>query len=90
MQRGTWVLAISGMMALYHNGYAADPASDLPSRRNSVGTARISGPRRGEEAAASGQPTAKNYYKDLFGEDERTPSAAAKRTTHQLRLLGRH
>lgn len=80
MKRGTWMLAISGMMALCQNGNAADPASELPSRRNAVGTTRVSGSSSAKKPASGSASTPKNYYKDLFADDERIPSVSAKRS----------
>jgi len=55
MRRGTWILALSGMMALHQSGFAADPSADQP-------TGRSSGVKKTDAKA-------RNYYKDLFGED---------------------
>ncbi len=74
MQRGTWILAISGLMALSQSGYAADPAADQSSGQTSVGTARLSG----AVAASRSAKKPKNYYKDLFGEDDPALAPAAK------------
>lgn len=82
MQRGTWILAISGMMALCQSGSAADPAFDQPSGQTSIGTARVSGAGTANRSAKKPNgtgPAAKNYYKDLFGEDDPASTPAATR-----------
>ena len=79
MKRGTWMLAISGMMALCQTGNAADPTSELPARRNAAGTTRVTGSGAARKPAAGSASTTKNYYKDLFADDERIPSVSPKR-----------
>ncbi len=82
MRRGSWILAISGMMALHQSGYAADPVADQSAGRPAVGTAGTSAkpiakrPAKKPDASANAGP--KNYYKDLFGEDAPTPETVAK------------
>ncbi len=82
MRRGSWILAISGMMALHQSGYAADPVADQSAGRTAVGTAGTSAkpaakrPLKKPDASASAG--AKNYYKDLFGEDGPSPDPVVK------------
>lgn len=80
MRRGTWILAISGMMALHQGGYAADPASGQASGRIDAGSSRNGTAGRSlkkSPSAAEAQP--KNYYKDLFGDEDAAPSRASKK-----------
>ena len=83
MRRGTWILAISGMMALHQSGYAADPAADQPSGRIDIGGPQDSGTAPAKRSVKKDATTAdarpKNYYKDLFGDDEPAPAQAAKK-----------
>ena len=76
MRRGSWILAISGMMALHQNSFAADSVADQSSGRTAIGTPRTpaTGKRtvKGVEAQSNARP--KNYYKELFG-DETLPAA---------------
>ena len=76
MRRGSWILAISGMMALHQNSFAADSVADESSGRTAIGTPRTPAtgkrPVKGVEAPSNGRP--KNYYKELFGDE--TPPAA--------------
>ena len=82
MRRGSWILAISGMMALHQSGYAADPVADQSAGRTAVGTVGTSAklaakrPAKKPDAATSAGP--KNYYKDLFGEEGSSPDPVAK------------
>ena len=77
MRRGSWILAISGMMALHQNGYAADPVADPSSGRTAIGASRTGVSSTGRSAKKSAaEPRVKNYYKELFGE-EASPSAPA-------------
>ncbi len=82
MRRGSWILAISGMMALHQSGYAADPVADQSAGRTAVGTAGTSAklatkkPAKKPDASASAGP--KNYYKDLFGEDGTSADPTSK------------
>ncbi|MEI8019539.1 MAG: hypothetical protein WCH39_15140 [Schlesneria sp.] len=82
MRRGSWILAISGMMALHQSGYAADPVADQSAGRTAVGTAGTSAKptakRPVKKPDASASAGAKNYYKDLFGEDGPSPDPVAK------------
>ncbi len=85
MRRGNWVLAILGMMALHQSGYAADPVADRSSGRTAIGTPRKLGTatanRLVKKTDVATDSTPKNYYNDLFGEDESatTPAPIAKR-----------
>ena len=77
MRRGSWILAISGMMALHQNGFAADPVADPSSGRTAIGSPRTAKSVKKPDAADSKN---KNYYKELFGEDSppatpQTPAA---------------
>lgn len=72
MRRGSWILAISGMMALHQSGYSADPVADRSSGKAGTGTVRTANrPVKKSDAAADSK--SKNYYKELFGEE--TPAA---------------
>lgn len=78
MRRGTWILAISGVLAL-NNGvsYSADPLQGLApvdgqrdvQARSRQGAAAGMPSRYTRGAAAPEKATAKNYYDDLFGGD---------------------
>lgn len=65
MRRGTWILALSGAMALQTAGaFAADPSPSAPRRPGT--TTRTE---RFPAKPASPSPTSgKNYYEELFGE----------------------
>ena len=82
MQRGTWIIAISGMMAFTQTGFADDPAANSSSGGSSAGTVRISAGtapiRPVKKPATTIKPGNKNYYKDLFGEDDDTSTSTAK------------
>ena len=91
MRRGTWLLAISGMMALVNGAsFAAEPStgtagrsslggagSESPSRsgRITVAPANDGLPTRYSRQLPASAPGAKNYYKDLFTEGEAVPAA---------------
>ena len=91
MRRGTWLLAISGMMALVNGAsFAADPSAGTVGRSSLEGSEVESLSRSGRIAvapASGGLPTrylrqipasapgSKNYYKDLFTEGEPAPTA---------------
>ena len=93
MRRGTWILAISGVMALNNGvGFAADPFDgitpnqgerEIPLRNSRQGALPPSGglPSRYSRSAAAEKPAdkaaAKNYYEDLFGAEQAAKSAAA-------------
>ncbi len=79
MQRGTWILAISGMMALHQSGYSADPAADQPAGQSAVGTTRTSGRKSAIKPSAATDAGPKNYYSDLFGDDGPVTPPSAKR-----------
>lgn len=74
MKRETWILAISGMMALAQSGVAADPQSD----RNAVGSVKLSSGGTAKKMATSA-PAKKNYYKDLFEDADTAATPATKR-----------
>lgn len=76
MRRGSWILAISGMMALHQSGYCADPVADQSSGRAGTGAARTANrPIKKADTAAS---KSKNYYNDLFGEEPASGPAPKK------------
>ncbi|MBC8115349.1 MAG: DUF11 domain-containing protein, partial [Candidatus Saccharimonas sp.] len=93
MRRGTWLLAISGMMALVNGAsFAADPstgtagrtslgggAGESPSRSGRIAVAPASGglPTRYSRQLPASAPQSKNYYNDLFTEGEAAPTAPA-------------
>ena len=80
MRRGTWILAISGMMALHQGGYAADPATDQPSGRIDIGDSPSAGTAStGRTTKAATDSRTKNYYKDLFGDDDPSQIQAGKK-----------
>lgn len=79
MRRGTWILAISGMMALHQSGYAADPGAGQSSGRIDNAGARNSAAASRSAKKSTADPQTKNYYKDLFGDDEPAPKQAAKK-----------
>ena len=81
MRRGTWILAISGMMAFHQSGYAADPGDAQTSGRIDIETPRKStaSDRSTKKNVAAADAPPKNYYKDLFGDDEPAPSPIAKK-----------
>jgi uncharacterized membrane protein len=83
MRRGTWILALSGAMALNNGvGYAGDAATDgqrEPQTRSSrSGAIPPTGgmPSRYSRGAAD-KSSAKNYYSDLFGSEPAAAQAAA-------------
>ena len=97
MRRGTWILAISGVMAL-NNGvsFAADPAQGIAPTdgklqiRNRQGAAPSGGlPSRYSRGASAAEKTKQNYYEELFGEPAKpaaaTPEAAAPAATAAAR-----
>lgn len=85
MRRGTWILAISGVMALNNGvGFAADPVQDtapterprgiqLRNRPGATPTSNGLPSRYSRDAAAAEKSTAKNYYEELFGEPAAKP-----------------
>ena len=91
MRRGTWLLAVSGMMALVNGAsFAAEPLSgssgrsslegfgdESPSRSGRITVAPASGglPTRYSRQTSASTPESKNYYKDLFDEGEAAPAA---------------
>ncbi len=91
MRRGTWLLAISGMMALVNGAsFAAEPstgtagrtslgeaASGFPSRNGRIAVAPAGGglPTRYSRQLPASAPGSKNYYNDLFTEGEAAPAA---------------
>ncbi len=93
MRRGTWLLAISGMMALVNGGsFAAEPstgtagrtslgeaAGETPSRSGRIAVAPAGGglPTRYSRQMPASAPGSKNYYNDLFTEQEAAPAAPA-------------
>ena len=83
MRRGSWILAISGMMALHQSGFAADSTADQSPGRASVGSAKVTAKKPAKKtdssAAAAAATKSKNYYKDLFGDDEPDSSETPKR-----------
>lgn len=83
MRRGTWILAILGTMALRQGGFAADPNSDQPVRRDAVGTTRTSSAKAPKKPAAD--PRSKNYYDDLFADDSADGSSNKKTASSSAR-----
>lgn len=84
MQRGTWILAISGTMAICQNGYAADPIGKQPAGKSTVSASRLQSGSANSKTAqkASGQTrlvSGNNVYKELFADDEPTESVPVKR-----------
>jgi len=91
MRRGTWLLAISGMMALVNGAsFAAEPStgaagrsslggsgSESPSRSGRIAATPPSGglPTRYSRQLPASAPGAKNYYNELFTEGEAAPAA---------------
>lgn len=88
MRRGTWILAISGVMALNHSaGFAADlfdgtapnqGQREIPLRNSRQGALPPSGtlPSRYSRAATTtAKPAAKNYYDELFGAEQAAKAA---------------
>lgn len=90
MRRGTWILAISGVMALNNGvGFAADPEQaiapteeqrELQLRSGRLGAVPQSGglpSRYSRGAAAADKSATKNYRDELFGEEPAQPQATA-------------
>ena len=91
MRRGTWLLAVSGMMALVNGAsFAAEPLTgtsgrssleetvgEFPSRSGRIPANALTGglPTRYSRQTAAGATGAKNYYKDLFEGGEAAPAA---------------
>lgn len=75
MKRETWILAISGMMALAQGSMAADPQSD----RNAVGSVKLSSGGMTKKTTSTGQAGRKNYYKDLFDDGDSAATPPTKR-----------
>lgn len=84
MKRGIWTFALSGMLAASQSVFAADPFDDQPAGRVSVGSGRSStsgSSRTAKKTKESDRSNAKNYYNDLFNDEEDSlpPSRYAKR-----------
>ena len=90
MRRGTWILAISGVMALNNGvGFAADPDQaiapteeqrELQLRSGRQGAVPQSGglpSRYSRGAAAADKSATKNYREELFGEEPAQPKPTA-------------
>ncbi len=83
MRRGTWILAISGVMALNNGvGFAADPLTGVAptegQRELQMRNSRQSGlPSRYSRGASAEKAGAKNYYDQLFAEPGQPQTTAA-------------
>ncbi len=83
MRRGTWILAISGVMALNNGvGFAADPLTGVAptegQRELQMRNSRQSGlPSRYSRGASAEKAGAKNYYDQLFAEPGKPQTTAA-------------
>lgn len=85
MRRGTWILAISGVMALNHGiGFSADPvpaegqrALQLRNGRQGLPASGAMPSRYSRGAAAPDQVVTKNYYEELFGGEPAQPASSA-------------
>ncbi len=77
MRRGTWILALSGAMALHVGGaYAADPSPSTARKPAGGVTTRTERfPATPATPAASTANNGKNYYEELFGDAQPTPPA---------------
>lgn len=83
MRRGTWILAISGVMALNNGvGFAADPLTGVAptegQRELQMRNSRSGGlPSRYSRGGNAEKPASKNYYDQLFGEPAKPQTTAA-------------
>lgn len=83
MRRGTWILAISGVMALNNGvGFAADPLTGVAptegQRELQMRNSRPAGlPSRYSRGATAEKPTSKNYYDQLFADPAKPQTTAA-------------
>lgn len=83
MRRGTWILAISGVMALNNGvGFAADPLTGVApiegQRELQMRNSRQSGlPSRYSRGASAEKAGSKNYYNQLFAEPGKPQATAA-------------
>jgi len=83
MRRGTWILAISGVMALNNGvGFAADPLTGVAptegQREMQMRNARTGGlPSRYSRGATADKASTKNYYDQLFAEPGKPQTTAA-------------
>ncbi|MBS0203067.1 MAG: DUF11 domain-containing protein [Planctomycetes bacterium] len=86
MRRGTWILAVSGVMALNTGvSFAADPAQGIAptngklqirNRQAAVPTAGL--PSRYTRGTTAAEKTKQNYYEELFGEPAKPQAAEPK------------
>lgn len=86
MNRGTWTFAIAGMMALTQSGLADEPAASSAGG-NTAGSVRISAGTTPSRTAkkAPAKASGKNYYKDLFAEEDATPPASHVKTASAVK-----
>lgn len=81
MRRGTWILAISGVMALNSSvGFAADPIPADGQRALQLRNSRQGLPASGgipSRYSSTGAAPTKNYYEELFGSEPAQPEVEA-------------
>ena len=78
MKRGSWILAISGVLALNNGvGFTADPVPAEGQRALQLRNNRQGIPTRYSRPAAPEAPAPKNYYNELFSGQQAAPAANA-------------